>query len=81
MSRLGKGANRKRPDAVPLDDPRDLPLRLQFGHGAKRHTLSCDRRRDVGIADVVETPPLPFIEPEQHIYLAVAFPKRRYRSA
>ena len=81
MPGRGKRVNRKSPDAVSLDDSRNLPLRLQISHGAKRYALPRDIGGDVGIAHIVEVPPLVLVQPEQNIHLTVTLPERRYRRA
>src|SRR6266446_7197012 len=81
MSRGGKSTNGQSPDAIPADDPGDLPRWLKFRHGAKRHALPGQRRGKVGIANVVEAPPLIGIKPKQDVHLAVALPKSCYGGA
>src|SRR5882672_10507371 len=81
MARRGKSTNGKSPDAIPADDPGDLPRWLKFRHGAKRHALPCQRRGKVGIANIVEAPPLIGVKPKQDVHLTVAFPISCYGRA
>src|SRR6266404_2597751 len=75
MTRRGKSTNGQSPDAIPADDPGDLPRRLKFRHGTKRYPLSCQRRSKVGIANIVEAAPLIGVKPKQDVHLTVALPK------
>src|SRR5260370_34257275 len=75
MSRSGKSPNSQSPDAIPADDPGDLPRWRKFRHGTKRYALPGQRRGKVGIANIVEAPPLVGIKPKQDIHLTVALPK------
>ncbi len=75
MSRRGKPADSQSPDAVPPDDPGDLPRRVELRHRPKRHALPGQRRGEVGIAHIVEAPSLIGVEPKQDIHLTVALPK------
>src|SRR5260370_31615546 len=81
MARRRKSTNRQSPDAIPADDPSDLPRWLKFRHGTKRYPLPCQRRGKVGIANIVEAPPLVGIKPKQDIHLTVALPKSCYGRA
>src|SRR5216684_9402218 len=81
MPRSGKSTNSQSPDAIPADDPGDLPRWLKFRHGTKRYPLPGQRRGKVGIANIVEAPPLVGIEPKQNVHLTVALPKSCYGRA
>src|SRR3954468_14136212 len=81
MSRRGKSTNGQSPDAIPADDPGDLPRWLKFRDRTKRHALPCQRRGEVGIANIVEASPLVGIEPKQDVHLTIALPERCYRRA
>src|SRR6266446_1319445 len=81
MPRRRKSTNSQSPDAIPSDDPGDLPRWLKFRHGTKRYPLPCQRRGKVGIANIVEAAPLIGIKPKQDVHLTVALPKSCYRRA
>ncbi len=75
MSRRGKSTNGQSPDAIPADDPGDLPRRVELRHRPKRHALPGDRRGNVRIPHIVEGLSLIGLEPKQNIHLTVALPK------
>src|SRR5260370_8135252 len=81
MPRRRKSTNSHSPAAIPSDDPGDLPRWLKFRHGTKRYPLPCQRRGKVGIANIVEAPPLIGIKPKQDVHLTVALPKSCYGRA
>src|SRR5260370_13819286 len=81
MARRRKSTNRQSPDAIPADDPGDLPRWLKFRNRTKRYPLPCQRRGKVGIPNIVEAPPLIGIKPKQDVHLTVALPKSCYGRA